>query len=457
MAYGSVGRLGDAFDTRGHAFANQHRLPFLERSFLVASAAHGNEDYDTAIRIYLGVIDRYPDNVPALNNVAIAYRDSRQYPLAVEYFRRAIQSDSTIANMYFGIHSAQVLQGKFAEARATLDLIARRFPNHPILLTEEIQDAAAQQDWARVERDARAQLAETGADTNRAIDPLEALAGLAMTQGRLDEAERRWRRHFQYSRAARAMGRHLFGVIQYGNLELRYRNDRVRALAFMDSALAALPHEELLPGDRRSDELARFYAAAGERARARQMLRAAVADDSVIGRNLVAERSWTRGVLALAEGRAAEAVRELEIAAKRHVCEICPLPDLGRALEAAGRTREAAEVYRRYLRTPWMFRYEPDAVELGWTIQRLAELQERFGDREAADDLHPPARALEGRGSSAPRPRRRHSRATWRHPRADTRGDESRSVTIPRAACAGASARFPAHLSTVNPTRLLRT
>jgi serine/threonine protein kinase/tetratricopeptide (TPR) repeat protein len=384
MSYGSMARLGDAFEARSHAFANQHRLSFLERSFLVASTAYGNEDYRTAIRVYRDVIDRYPDNVPALNNLAIAYRDSRQYAQAVEFFRRAIQSDSTIANMYFGIHSAELLQGRFAEARATLDLTARRFPGNPILRTEEIQDAAAQQDWDRAERHAKAQIEEAGSDTLRAVDPVEALAGLAMTRGRLDEAERRWRRHFAFSRAAGAMGRHLFGVLQLGYLRLRYRNDPARAVAFMDSALAALPLERLFPGDRRFDELARFYTAAGERGRARQMLAAAIADDSVLGRNLVAERAWTRGVLALAEGRGAEAVRELEVAAKLHVCEICPLPDLGRALEAQGRVGEAAEAYGRYLRTPWLWRYEPDAVELGWSTQRLAELQERLGEGDAA-------------------------------------------------------------------------
>ena len=384
MVYGSIGRAGDAIDARGHALANRQRLSFLERSFLAGSTAHLNEDYQAAIATYEAVIARYPDHFAALNNLAIAYRDNRQYPIAVERFQRAIRSDSTIPNMYFGIHSAQALQGKFAEARATLDLIARRFPGNPILLTEEIQDAAAQQDWDRAERQATAQVAAVGTDSSQAVDPLEALAGLAMTRGRLADAERRWRKHFVFSRAGNAMSRHLFGVIQLAQLELRYRNAPRRAVALVDSTLAALPLDSLLPGDRRHYELARFYAAAGERDRARQMLAAAIADDSVIGRVLKAERGWTSGVLALTEGRVAEAVTDLELAARLHVCEICPLPDLGRALEAAGRVPEAAEAYRRYVTTPWLWRYEPDAIELGWTIRRLAELQEQLGEGDPA-------------------------------------------------------------------------
>ena len=274
----------------------------------------------------------------------------------------------------------------------------RRFPGHPILLTEEIQDAAAQQDWGRAERQAQTQIAEVGSDTSRAVDPIEALAGLAMTRGRLAEAEQRWRKQLAFSRAAGALGRHFFGVIQLGYLELRYRNSPSRAIALVDSALRVTPLADLLPGDRRYDELARFYAAAGEPARAREMLAEAGVNDSIIGRDLKAERSWTRGVLALAQGRTAEAVTELETAEKFHVCQICPLPDLGRALEAAGRVREAAVVYERYLTTPWMWRYEPDAVELGWTLSAWPSCRNGWTSRR------PPSRPTPACSSSGAMP-----------------------------------------------------
>jgi hypothetical protein len=34
--------------------------------------------------------------------------------------------------------------------------------------------------------------------------------------------------------------------------------------------------------------------------------------------------------------------------------------------------------------TPWLWRCEPDAVELGWTLHRAAELHEQMGERDAA-------------------------------------------------------------------------
>jgi Flp pilus assembly protein TadD len=89
-------------------------------------------------------------------------------------------------------------------------------------------------------------------------------------------------------------------------------------------------------------------------------------------------------LLALAEGRTDQAIELLRRAAKQHPCPSCVLPDLGRAYQAAGRWREAAEAWQRYLTTPWLWRYEPDAVELGPTLMRLGEVSERLGDSAGA-------------------------------------------------------------------------
>jgi hypothetical protein len=92
------------------------------------------------------------------------------------------------------------------------------------------------------------------------------------------------------------------------------------------------------------------------------------------------ERAWTRGVIALAEGRGAEAESELRQAAEALVCTICALPDLARAYEAVNKPGAAVTIYERYLTTPWLWRYETDAVELGWAMKRLAELYDARGE-----------------------------------------------------------------------------
>jgi serine/threonine protein kinase/tetratricopeptide (TPR) repeat protein len=384
MVYGSMGDEGRSFDAGDRALAHQERLPFLERSTLIASRAYARQDYDAAIRAYTDLVDHYPDNTSAINNLALAYRDSRGFAVAESLFIKAIAIDSSIANFLFGLHSVQALQGKFVEAGATLDMLKRRFPDHPVYLTEALQDAAAQQDWPRAERIAWTQIEQVGTDTSQLVDPYEALAQIAMARGRLQEAERLWATHGRVAHSSGAMGRHLFGVLQRGYLNLRYRNDTARAVALVDSALNLTPLDSLLRGDRRYDEVARFYLTAGQRARVPSLLAAAEADDSALHRTLLGERLWTRGMVALSGGRISEAVDALRLAAEQNFCTICVYPDLGRAYERAGRLREAADAYQRYLTTPWLWRYEPDAVELGWTLKRLSEVSEQLGDTSRA-------------------------------------------------------------------------
>ena len=384
MAYSSVGSEGQAGAAVRQAIRHKDHLPFMDRAFLEASYAYGRGDYDTAIEVYRRLLERYPDNVKAINNLALVHQDRRDFAVAESLFTRAAQIDSTIANFYFGLEGNQLLQGRFADARRSLDLIARRFPGNPVLLTIELQFAAAQQQWEEAERRAEGLVAASTGDTLALVDPFEAMALIATAQGRLDEADRLWRTHQRLTAASGSMGRHLFGVLRRAGAELSFRNQPARALAIVDSTLARTPLDSLFPGDRPYDELARFNARAGRLGRARQLLAAAEANDRSLDRQQVAERSWTRGVIALAEGRASDAEPLLRVAADQHTCTICALPDLARAYEAEGKGRAATAVYERYLTTPWFWRYETDALELGPALQRLATLYDAEGERERA-------------------------------------------------------------------------
>jgi tetratricopeptide (TPR) repeat protein len=168
--------------------------------------------------------------------------------------------------------------------------------------------------------------------------------------------------------------------MQLARLDLRHRRAPQRALWLVDSTLAATPLDSMLPGDRPYYDLARFYASAGRLTRARELLAAAEHNDSVLARTPGADREWTRGVIALAEGKSPTAESQLRHAADGLACTICALPDLARAYEATGKRDAAVVVYERYLATPWFFRYETDAVELGWAMKRLAELYRDRGD-----------------------------------------------------------------------------
>ncbi|HEX5077173.1 MAG TPA: BTAD domain-containing putative transcriptional regulator [Gemmatimonadaceae bacterium] len=379
-SYDALGEPGRALAMMQQAIRYQERLPFVERTFAVGGDAYRRGDYETAIGVYTRYLERYPDDIRGINNLALIYQDTRRFAKAESLFTRAAALDSTVANLYFGIHGTQLLQGKFGESRATLDLIARRFPGNIVQLAEEMHDASAQHHWEEAERISETLLAAANGDTLTMVDPVEARAEIVMTQGRLAEAERIWRTQLVLSAAAGSRGRHLFGAVQLARLELRHRRAPERALRLVDSTLAAISLDSVLPGDRPYYDLARFYASAGRLTRARELFSAGQRNDSVLARTPGADAAWARGVIALAEGRPTVAESELRQAAEGLYCTMCALPDLARAYEATNKPDAAVVVYERYLATPWFWRYETDAVELGWAMKRLAELYRDRGD-----------------------------------------------------------------------------
>src|SRR5262249_28266147 len=79
-AYSDVGESGRAMDYYAHAIANSDRLPYYERYHTIAShALNYLNDYPLAISSFQHVLERYPDDVVALNNIGFAYADERRF------------------------------------------------------------------------------------------------------------------------------------------------------------------------------------------------------------------------------------------------------------------------------------------------------------------------------------------------------------------------------------------
>lgn len=378
--YEAIGEPGRSRAALARSMAHLERMPFIERQFLVAGHAYATGDYRTTITEYNRVLERYPSDIAALNNLALAHRALREFAVAESLWHRAVALDSSISVLYYGMHSAQALRGSFVGSRRTLSVIARRFPDDGVLPVVRVQDAAARQDWDAAERQGRANLAALESDSLLAVDAYEALAGIVMTRGRLLEAERLYRAELALAEATQSWSRHFLAATQLAALELRYRNRPDRARALLDAMLERHPLEVLLPGDRPYDMLARLYAEAGDTERARALLAADSTSDSADA----AERRWTLGVLAFAEGRFEDATAVLESAAETLECTICALPDLARAHEAAGNAAAAVAAYERYVATPWLWRYTPDGRELGRALIRMGELYEQVGNRARA-------------------------------------------------------------------------
>ncbi len=90
-------------------------------------------------------------------------------------------------------------------------------------------------------------------------------------------------------------------------------------------------------------------------------------------------------MIALADDRPSEAIRQFRLWDQATDCTICALPYLGRAYELAGEPDSAIAMYEGYVETPWLFRrVRLDARHLARTYERLGELNESQGNREKA-------------------------------------------------------------------------
>ena len=381
--FAALDEPGRAEAARAKALAHRDRLPFEDRQILVAVDAYVRGDYPQSIRAYEEYVARYPQHAAAINNLALVHRDARNYTAAESLWVRSIQVDSSIIQLYFGLHSAQLLAGKFDDSRRTLDLIGRKAPDNLLLLTVEVQQAAAQQDWEGAERRAEATIAAYQADSLSLVDAFEQMASIVMAQGRLQEAERHWRAQQMLAAASGSWSRRLYGAQMLGILRLRFHHDTAGAIALVDSAIARKPLDSLLPGDRPYSELARFFAAAGATSRAREFL-ALARNNKTKGPLLDTELAWAEGTILLAEGAASRAEPLLRRATSAYWCTLCGLPELARARDAQGDVDGAIETWERYLATPWLFRYEFDGYELGHALTRLSELYDTRGDRSRA-------------------------------------------------------------------------
>jgi len=156
--------------------------------------------------------------------------------------------------------------------------------------------------------------------------------------------------------------------------------------------LAKRPLAKMHPLDRPYLPLASFFALAGQPARARALVAEYEAIDPVLRRRTEPARHAALGAIALAEGRADDALAEFRLA-DRGQCPVCALPDLGRAYDVAGNRDSATAVYERYARHrmttllyfPQYFDYEASRAAI---YKRLGELYEERGDRARAAEYY---------------------------------------------------------------------
>jgi tetratricopeptide (TPR) repeat protein len=217
----------------------------------------------------------------------------------------------------------------------------------------------------------------------------QGLASIARTRGRLAEADRQTRLGIGVSERRGLEGSALTGTATLALQAVRFRGDSAGALRLVEDALREHPLDSVPALDRPGAELALVYAAAGERARARQLL---TTYEGQVPEGIRRGRwEWfeARGWVALAEGRPRDALAAFTNGRNADTCPGCGAWDEGVAFERADLPDSALAAYQRAAGRGTVTKsVRADPWNLAPSLKRLGELYEARGDRQRAQEYY---------------------------------------------------------------------
>ncbi len=380
------------------AYDLRERLSQRER-YLTEAQYHLSVTHDTAATIaaYQAVLDRYPTDRIALNNLGLVYRVMGRDADALALYKRSIAGGAAPAVTFGNAIPIEYEIGSPDTARALLKDYEETHPDHPaprntlanFMLAEGQYDSAA-----TVLQDQRAAVRGTPRETGTLFQ----LSTLATVRGRLEEARPIFRDAIRQNverdlaewgglRAADVAA--VADLLTQAETTVRYAGDVSRGSSLTDQAFRIISPERLADLDAVGPlSVAEAYLTVGRLAQAHQYLRRWEADagDSVRDNP---PRQWhlRMSQLALAENRSDEALEHLRQARDLvPACETCDYFELAEVFDAMGQPDSARGylegiINRRVLGIR-------GGNNLPIIYRRLGEIYEAAGDQTKALEFY---------------------------------------------------------------------
>ncbi len=367
------------------AFRHRDRATPIERDLITAIYHQAiGRDRAKAASAYEAIVQRDPDNVPAIHSLAIIYTTRREFARAESLFKRTITLDPDHAVAHGNMVLALWQQEKWVEAERTIAQGKSRFPND-----EVFQIRSADLFWFRGDLDRY----------ERALDGLRASNSTALrrygllTRSNLALMRGRLAAHRELQTEARASGLTFSTAppvtdsLIEARIDAQFRDDREQAVRRIDATLE-LSWPDSLEWSPLGHVVA--YSVAGRPDRARTVL------DRYLGQSDTVTRRWqqpaleqSRGWIRLAEGKHAEAIAHFrrgdlrpDGAAHEWVGWL-PL-QLALTYDAAGQPDSAIVMFERYLRPSIAGRGLGNGFYRAHAYDRLGQLYASRGNRERA-------------------------------------------------------------------------
>lgn len=383
MAYrklsNTIGQTGGSASQQNQAleaaWRHRDRLGPRERGVLEGYWHNTRGDADEARMAYEQVLEDYPEDGSALNNLAVILAGLRRLDDAAELYRRSAEAMPGYIP-YRNLVQTLFDAGRTGEARSALDEMRAALPGNLFIDVVEMYIRSAAGDLAGADSIVGA-MAVAYPDNSAA--PMRAAAYtqvLSNLQGRVRDGEAAVR---ELSRRTDTVGRNIYRwtLLRQVETTLRVLGDRELALSRLENARSVALTDTIGPLERDYRYVALLYAMAGETGPARDVMaayRSAVPDSLRLDLDEVEAR------IAEADGDPDSAFRFYSVYADTSGCPICAFDDLGRLHETLGRPDSAVTAYTRYLETPYHHRQDSDdMVARANVLERLADLHEQAG------------------------------------------------------------------------------
>jgi len=364
------------------AFRWRDRVSALERENITARyyALGPGRDRAKAGAAYEAIIAK-TDSGNAAANLGEMLRTRRDFAAAEALNIAAAKRTPTSAIPLGNVTEMQINLGKFKEAEATSVPLAKINSGYGV----------SRRLFLNYERNDIEEVQRVVDSLRKAKQPLgNSVAGsLAIRGGRIREAA-------ALLDANAAPGAQLSpgNQIFRAQLGISTRGPTPEAIATLEAAVAPARFAGIALVDRPYFAAARAFARAGRPAEANAMIaryRAEVTD-TAFRREREADLHTALGEIALAEGKALDAVTEFRRGdigydgQPANECAPCLPFNLGRAFDAAGQADSAIVQFERYLTTPYWRNWEPplDPSRRPAIHERLGQLYETKGDTQKA-------------------------------------------------------------------------
>jgi len=352
--------------------------------YITIGTYHSNVtgDVEAGITAYRALLDQYPNDTWALNNLSILYGRQGNPAAGTELLARAIALDPYSPNAYVNLSATLHFLGDRDSAWVVASKLEEAAPGHPWVEQLRSRMAAAEWDFETAQENADVLVRSGRSDARR--QGLDLQSWIDVARGQLHASDR----HFEDAQVAEDPV--ALADFQAWN-ELVVRQQRVSAVQKLESALASAGDIDTLDG---GSGRALFFALAGEAEQARRWRDADRRADQTYASQPAPVRAAIdatfEAYVAYGEGRFTDAVASLRQAERELDSFFAGLGerelswDLARAFDQAGMADSAVARYEVSLDHGDSFGLDDSTRQIPITLERLARLYDARGDLEQA-------------------------------------------------------------------------